>query len=182
MFSLVYPAVLGAVFYLLLPALTSILPYTRSRQEVKVGFVKSMAGWLVVIHFAIDFQLAGSVPGEQYGLPAFLLDFSVLLALFVAFDAINLGSAHEIQVRWAALAMAVGYGLFLLWSLFALNLPLDLRPLRSIEAAGLLLFAIVAWKPRPTLLCLVLLVMAVAMAGVGSVTVSEIRGLTGAAM
>src|SRR3954447_16563340 len=93
MFGLLYPAVLGTLFFSLLPELARILTQLAQKrtggEEEKSARIKTVAGCLIVLHFVVDFQLTSSIPDQSYKVLGFIVDLVILFVLFLAFDASN---------------------------------------------------------------------------------------------
>src|SRR5690348_7095940 len=113
MFGLLYPAVLGSFFFLLLPVVFGM----RCEASEKVPTGKTIAGCLLVFHFVVDFHLTGSLPAMDYSSGGFLVDLIILIALFRAFDSLNISRPDKLlSVRWVSAAVALTYALFIVWS------------------------------------------------------------------
>ncbi|HET9226223.1 MAG TPA: hypothetical protein VFR31_06125 [Thermoanaerobaculia bacterium] len=172
MFGLLYPAVLGSFFFLLLPVMFGM----KREESEKVGTSKALAGCLVVFHFIVDFHLTGSLPAVEYSSGGFLVDLMILIALFRAFDSLNIsGPAKLLNVRWVAAAMALTYALFIVWSFFILDHIPDRQNLLIVELVGVILFIIVATRRSVLFLCVSLIVMSTTMVVVGSPIVGSLR-------
>lgn len=172
MFGLLYPAVLGSFFFLLLPAVFGARTETSDR--VPIG--KNLTGWMVVLHFIVDFHLTSSLPAGCYRRDGFLIDLLILIALFKAFDSLNVSrSTRQLNVRWAAVAIAMTYALFLLWSFYTLEDMPGRRNLLIVETVGLILFIIVATRRSAFFLGGSLLLMSITMTAVGSPLVGSLR-------
>lgn len=111
-FNLLYPAVLGTIFYNLLPALASI----------SGSSIKDAKLWIciaIVFHFAIDYVFVRLV--KPYPWFSFLIDLVVLFLLFLAYDALNFSSQKSvpsvpIEVRQFSWALSGVYVAFILWA------------------------------------------------------------------
>ena len=171
MFGLLYPAVLGTFFFSLLPVLFG----TGSDKIERPSTTKTLTGCLVVLHFIVDFHLASSLPPKEYSLGGFILDLLILGFLFRAFNALNICWSHEpLSVRGAATAIAMTYGLFLVWSFLTLEVTLERLPLWTAEAAGLIVFIIVRSSKSISFLCWSLIIFSSIMAVLGSMAVGSL--------
>jgi hypothetical protein len=176
MFGLLYPAVLGTFFFSLLPALFGGPNQTTGRPATG----KTVAGCLVVLHFVVDFHLTSSLPSKDYSFGGFVVDLLILIALFQAFDALNVSRIDQsLDVRRAATALALTYILFLAWSFLTLEATLDYLPLWCAEATGLLIFTMVAIRRSESFLFWSLIVMSSLMAVLGSMAVGPLRIVAG---
>jgi hypothetical protein len=170
MFGLLYPAVLGSFFFSLLPVLFGVRP--EASERVAIG--KTVAGCLVVFHFIVDFHLTSSLPAGRYSRGGFLVDLLILIALFRAFDSLNISRpTQQPSVRWVAAAMAFTYVLFIAWSFFTLeHIP---GRLLVVEIMGLILFIVVAARRSVPFLCASLFLTSTTMAVIGSPIVGSLR-------
>jgi hypothetical protein len=105
LFNLLYPAVLGTLFVSLLPATADSL---RGGVSMKLAVC-----WLIVAHFVIDYVFTEEV--REYRALTFVLDFLVVVMLYVAFTAVQLEESGPIDARTISFAMAVVYASFIAW-------------------------------------------------------------------
>ncbi|HVR98243.1 MAG TPA: hypothetical protein VMW27_16620 [Thermoanaerobaculia bacterium] len=178
MFGLLYPAVLGSFFFLLLPVLFGARSETSER--VQVGLGKTVSGCLVVYHFIVDFHLTSSLPAERYSSGGFIMDLLILVALFRAFDALNISRpAEPLDLRSAAVAMAFIYALFVTWTFFVLEDVAGRQLVLAVDAIGFILFIVVAVRRSVFLFCGSLLIVSTTMAVIGSPVVGSLRSKPG---
>ena len=110
-FNLLYPAVLGTFFVSLLPAAVGSL---------RSGFhLKTVLCILIVSHFVIDYLFSEEV--RDYRAFTFLLDVAVIVLLYLAYSAVQLGNDDPTDSRAVSLAMAGVYGCFLVWEYLQRN-------------------------------------------------------------
>ena len=114
MFELFYPAVLGSLFYNLLPLLWDVLSGARLSEEYALW--KLLLAVLIVFNFATDFLLAKAI--RDYTSVTFLIDIVVLFLLFKAFDSINVSDSDAwISARSFCLSYCGTFMCFLLWAI-----------------------------------------------------------------
>jgi hypothetical protein len=109
MYGLLYPAVLGAIFYDLLPTLTALSPESLRLPHLW----KIVLAGLLVVHFSIDYLLVRAEPDPRA--LVFIIDLIIVVLLFGAFDALKVDEYASIQVRQAAYCLAGAYICFLIW-------------------------------------------------------------------
>ena len=112
MFDLCYPAVLGTFFYALFPEFRALLTEPWSTTVDTLGKVALAS--LLVFHFIFDYLYTKEI--KKYGRRIFALDFCILISLFIAYDAINLGGVIDADVDIAASSLSVTYLFFRLWA------------------------------------------------------------------
>jgi hypothetical protein len=170
MYNLLYPAVLGSMFYALLPPLGDIINHLAWNRLVEEP--KLLLGILVVAHYAIDYLCAQKF--RPYGRRAFLLDLAVIFSLFLAFNAIDLpanilvADKETVNVPLIAKYLTSSYGLFILWALLLWKELPRRGIVLAVETLGLLWFGFVWLKEAPVLALTVgLILLTVAMGWLG---------------
>lgn len=174
MFGLLYPAILGTLFYSLLP---EALKVVRAPMELSaLQGVKLLIAFLLVAHFLVDFYLTQQVALEttKYTPRLFLLDLGIVLALFVAYETVHLAARTEKpEVRWVAGAMFVSYILFRAWELSLRRVIGKSCGLTLYESVIAILFLAVAIWPNTYALAGVLVLSAVLMYRIGEPVVER---------
>jgi hypothetical protein len=173
MFGLLYPAILGTLFYSLLP---EALKVVRSPTELSaLQGVKLLIAVLLVAHFLVDFYFTQQVALKtKYSRRLFLLDLAIVLALFVAYETVHLDDrAREPEVRWVAGAMVVSYVLFRIWELSLRRVIGKSRGLMVYETVIAILFALIAVWPNVYALAGALVLSAVLMYSIGGPVVER---------
>jgi len=169
MYGLLYPAVLGAIFYEVLPLIFRVSD---------IGLLKELLAALIVIHFAVDYATVGGI--RQYGWLPFFFDLVVICALYVAFSKIHINQPAGPAIMGVSLALTVVYCAFLGF-LFSIWQALSHKALLlATEAAGMLWFLLVGLLfPNPWLLVAGLAVFAVIMAFAANKAFQAIAQKTG---
>jgi len=104
------------------------------------------------------------------------MDLLILIALFRAFDALNIPRPTEpLDVRSAAVAMAFIYALFVVWTFFVLEDVAGRQLVLVVDVIGLILFVVVAARRSVLLFCGSLLIVSTTMAVIGSPVVGSLR-------
>jgi hypothetical protein len=173
MFGLLYPAILGTLFYSLLP---EVLKAIRSPWELSaLQGVKLLIAFLLVAHFLVDFHFTQQVALKtKYSLRLFFLDLAIVLALFVAYETVHLGNREEEpEVRWVAGAMVVSYILFRIWEFSLRRVIGKNRGLMVYETGIAVLFVLIAVWQNVYALAGVLLLSAVLMYSIGGPVVER---------
>lgn len=177
MYGLLYPAVLGTMFYSLLPVLAGLIgagePLTYELQG------KLAAGALIVIHYVVDYVCARrfTPDGMARRLSAFILDLGVIFFLFLSFDSLGIDRDGGIEIKQAALYLSISYFLFILWGIINWkNLTERLKWwVLGIEVLGLGWFIYVATMDSASLGSLLtgLSVLSLLLAGMGYLLAAE---------
>lgn len=148
MYGLLYPAILGTVLVGILSLISRLIeaePATR----LEFGIGKLVLTLGVVVHFIVDYILAQEAP--EHGWRGFVVDCGVLVGLWVAAASIHAPytggrAGAEPNVRILCIALAVVYGLFLLYlALFRKGLQ-NVPLLAAVEVLSLVWFVVgAAW-------------------------------------
>jgi hypothetical protein len=173
MFGLLYPAILGTLFYSLLP---EALDVVRSPGELSaLQGVKLLIAFLLVAHFLVDFYFTQQVALKtKYSPRLFLLDLAIVLALFVAYETVHLDNrAKEPEVRWVAGAMVASYILFRIWEFSLRRVIGKSRGLMVYETGIAILFVLIAVWPNVYALAGALVLSAVLMYSIGGPVVER---------
>jgi len=151
MYGLLYPAVLGAIAYNLLPYLFNRFPKVVSERHTRLQVI---LGFFIALHFIADFAFIQEF-SHDYGWLQFFLDLAVVFSLYNAFWALRLDGNQvkesEILPRRLAGWMACVYLAFLLWSeiersqsTFVEHWPV----LLAITATAFITFTVLTLRPR----------------------------------
>lgn len=147
MFELFYPAVLGTIFYNLLPFIWDF----QDRLGLSEPYVicKLLIGILILCHFAVDFLLARSI--QSYNCVAFLIDGVVLFLLFKVFDSLNIPNVGvQISVRESYICYCAIFICYLFWTILERQEHTHLSRLVSFEMLAIFWFAFLSWwVPSP---------------------------------
>jgi hypothetical protein len=148
MYGLLYPAILGTVLVGILSLISKLIeaePATR----IEFGAGKLILTFGIVIHFIVDYILAQEAPERGWG--GFVVDCGVLAGLWVAaasvhapFTDASAGAAPNVRIL--CIALAVVYGLFLLYLVFLHKGLQSTRLLATVEVFSLAWFVVgAAW-------------------------------------
>jgi hypothetical protein len=141
MYGLLYPAVLGTVFFNLFPSVWQLIegqPVAGPQQPIKLLLTLG-----IVFHFIVDYVLAQEAPDG--GWRGFILEFCMLIALWTAAASAHLDSTRELDIRMLCSTLAAVYAFFLLWLALSHKQIQHKALLVTVEVAGLLWFLIGAF-------------------------------------
>ncbi len=157
LFGLLYPAVLGAMLYALLPITSSIL---FSAQWHQLRDDKLILSVLVVSLFVIDYlymtvftEVVRATPRAAYNWVRLLVDLGVVLCLYVAFDAVALGREGETSTARLSGALAITFLLFLWWVWCYRSVLINRVALGAFEVVFFIMFVcLVVWPSEGVLM------------------------------
>jgi hypothetical protein len=121
--------VLGTFFFTLFPEIARVATSPWDLSLWDLG--KIAAAVLLVFHFVFDYVYTSEI--LIYNVKIFLVDFLILVSLFVAYSAVNLGGESEMDITTTAGAMGITYLLFRLWARRVGGSVRDGRVLRNYE-------------------------------------------------
>ncbi|MEW8041064.1 MAG: hypothetical protein AB2777_16105 [Candidatus Thiodiazotropha endolucinida] len=113
MFGLLYPAVLGSIFYTLLTTFSEGCFWALPINTLKIW--KIMFCIIIVGYFCLDFAFTHKVPHSHYGKISFFADIVVIVLIYFAFTSININNNSPIALLKLVGIFTAVYTIFILW-------------------------------------------------------------------